>query len=42
VITAGGKELVAVARQIDETVTTLERKLAGQDLQLSEMAERNW
>jgi DNA-binding transcriptional LysR family regulator len=35
VLTAGGEELIAAARAIDETVTTLERKLAGQDLRLS-------
>lgn len=35
VLTAGGEELIAAARHIDETVTTLERKLAGQDLRLS-------
>ena len=33
--TVGGEELVAAARQIDDTVTSLERKLAGQDLRLS-------
>ena len=35
VLTAGGEELIAAARRIDDTVTTLERKLAGQDLRLS-------
>lgn len=35
VLTAGGEELIASARQIDETVTGLARKLAGQDLRLS-------
>lgn len=35
VLTVGGEELIAAARHIDETVTTLERKLAGQDLRLS-------
>jgi DNA-binding transcriptional LysR family regulator len=35
VLTAGGEELIAAARHVDETVTTLERKLAGQDLRLS-------
>jgi DNA-binding transcriptional LysR family regulator len=35
VLTAGGEELIAAAHHIDETVTTLERKLAGQDLRLS-------
>jgi DNA-binding transcriptional LysR family regulator len=35
VLTAGGEELIAAARHIDETVTALERKLAGQDLRLS-------
>lgn len=34
VLTAGGEELVSAARRIAETVTTLERKLAGQDLRL--------
>jgi DNA-binding transcriptional LysR family regulator len=33
--TAGGEELVAAARSIAETVTGLERKIAGQDLRLS-------
>jgi DNA-binding transcriptional LysR family regulator len=33
-LTAGGEELVAAARQMAGTVTTLERKLAGQDLRL--------
>jgi DNA-binding transcriptional LysR family regulator len=35
VLTAGGEQLIAAARHIDATVTTLERKLAGQDLQLA-------
>jgi DNA-binding transcriptional LysR family regulator len=35
VLTAGGEELIAAARHIDETVTTLQRKLAGKDLRLS-------
>jgi DNA-binding transcriptional LysR family regulator len=35
VLTAGGEEFIAAARQIDDTVTDLERKLAGQDLRLS-------
>jgi DNA-binding transcriptional LysR family regulator len=35
VLTAGSEELVAAARHIDDTVTSLERKLVGQDLQLS-------
>jgi DNA-binding transcriptional LysR family regulator len=35
VLTAGGEELIAAARHIDETVTTLQRRLAGQDLRLS-------
>ena len=35
VLTAGGEELIAAARHIDDTVTALERKLAGQDLRLS-------
>ena len=35
VLTAGGEELIAAARYIDDTVTALERKLAGQDLRLS-------
>jgi DNA-binding transcriptional LysR family regulator len=34
VLTAGGEQLIAAARHIDATVTTLERKLAGQDLRL--------
>ncbi len=35
VLTAGGEELIAAARHIDDTVTALERKLAGQDLRLT-------
>jgi DNA-binding transcriptional LysR family regulator len=35
VLTAGGEQLIAAARNIDATVTTLERKLAGQDLRLA-------
>jgi DNA-binding transcriptional LysR family regulator len=35
VLTAGGEELIATARHIEDTVTTLERTLAGQDLRLS-------
>ncbi len=35
VLTAGGEELIAAARNIDETVTTLERRLAGHDLRLT-------
>lgn len=35
VLTAGGEELVAAAHRIDDEVTALERKLAGQDLRLS-------
>jgi DNA-binding transcriptional LysR family regulator len=35
VLTAGGEELVAAARNIDESVTTLQRRLAGQDLRLT-------
>lgn len=35
VLTAGGEELIASARRMDETVTALERKLAGRDLHLS-------
>jgi DNA-binding transcriptional LysR family regulator len=35
VLTAGGEELTAAARHIDDTVTSLARKLAGQDLRLS-------
>jgi DNA-binding transcriptional LysR family regulator len=35
VLTAGGEELIATARHIDDTVTALERTLAGQDLRLS-------
>jgi DNA-binding transcriptional LysR family regulator len=34
-LTAGGEELIAAARQVEGTVTTLERKLAGQDLRPS-------
>lgn len=35
VLTAGGEELIAAARGIDDTVTALGRKLTGQDLRLS-------
>lgn len=35
VLTPGGEELIAAARHIDDTVTDLSRKLAGQDLRLS-------
>jgi molybdate transport repressor ModE-like protein len=35
VLTAGGEELIAAAGHIDETVTALERRLAGQDLRLT-------
>ncbi len=35
VLTAGGEQLIAAARNIDATVTTLERELAGQDLRLA-------
>jgi DNA-binding transcriptional LysR family regulator len=35
VLTAGGEEMIAAARHIDDTVTSLERKLVGQDLRLS-------
>jgi DNA-binding transcriptional LysR family regulator len=35
VLTAGGEELIAEARQIEDKLTNLERKLAGQDLRLS-------
>src|SRR5262245_4318346 len=35
VLTAGGEELIATARSVDDTVTGLERKLAGKDLRLS-------
>jgi DNA-binding transcriptional LysR family regulator len=35
VLTPGGQELIAAAHHIDDTVTDLERKLAGQDLRLS-------
>jgi DNA-binding transcriptional LysR family regulator len=35
VLTAGGEEFIAAARHVDDTVTSLERKLAGQDLRLS-------
>jgi DNA-binding transcriptional LysR family regulator len=34
-LTAGGEELITAARDIDATVTVLERKLAGQDLRLA-------
>jgi len=34
-LTAGGEELISAARQVDDTVTALERKLAGQDMRLS-------
>jgi DNA-binding transcriptional LysR family regulator len=33
--TAGGEELVATARRVDETVVALERRLSGQDLRLA-------
>jgi DNA-binding transcriptional LysR family regulator len=35
VLTAGGEQLITAARDIDATVTVLERKLAGQDLRLA-------
>jgi DNA-binding transcriptional LysR family regulator len=35
VLTAGGEELIGTARHIEDAVTNLERKLAGQDLRLS-------
>jgi DNA-binding transcriptional LysR family regulator len=35
VLTAGGEELIVTARHIDDTVTDLGRKLAGQDLRLA-------
>lgn len=35
VLTAGGEELIAAARHVEDTITALERKLAGQDLRLS-------
>ncbi len=35
VLTAGGEELIAAARGIEDTVTALERKLAGRDLRLT-------
>jgi DNA-binding transcriptional LysR family regulator len=35
VLTAGGEELIAAARHIEDTIDTLERKLAGRDLRLS-------
>jgi DNA-binding transcriptional LysR family regulator len=35
VLTPGGEELIATARQIDDRVTELERKLTGRDLRLS-------
>lgn len=34
VLTAEGEQLVAAARSIEETVTSLERRIAGQDLKL--------
>jgi DNA-binding transcriptional LysR family regulator len=34
-LTPGGEELIAAARQIEATVTTLERRLAGKDLRLA-------
>jgi DNA-binding transcriptional LysR family regulator len=34
-LTPGGEELIAAARQIETTVTTLERRLAGKDLRLA-------
>lgn len=34
-LTTGGEELINTARQIDDTVAALERRLAGQDLRLS-------
>jgi DNA-binding transcriptional LysR family regulator len=34
-LTTGGEELIAAARQIEDKVTNLERKVAGQDLRLS-------
>jgi DNA-binding transcriptional LysR family regulator len=34
VLTAGGEELIAEARHIEDRVTNLERKLAGRDLRL--------
>src|SRR5688500_17425447 len=33
--TAGGEELIAAARRVDETVVALERRIAGQDLRLA-------
>lgn len=35
VLTAGGEELIAAARNVNDTIIGLERKLAGQDLRLS-------
>ncbi|MEW6644703.1 MAG: LysR family transcriptional regulator [Pseudomonadota bacterium] len=35
VLTGGGEELIAAARTVRDTVTTLERRLVGQDLRLS-------
>jgi DNA-binding transcriptional LysR family regulator len=35
VLTAGGEELIAAARHVDDTIIALERKLAGQDLRLT-------
>lgn len=34
-MTAGGEALLAAAKQVEETITSLERALAGQDLRLS-------
>lgn len=34
-VTAGGEELLSAARHVRETVTALERKIAGKDLRLS-------
>jgi DNA-binding transcriptional LysR family regulator len=34
-LTPGGEQLIAAARQVSETVDTLERKLAGRDLRLA-------
>jgi len=37
VLTAGGEDMVATARRVGETITAIERKLAGQDGRLSGM-----
>lgn len=34
-LTAGGKEMIVAARNVDDTIAALERRLAGRDLKLS-------